>query len=67
MVGHLRGDGRMESADVFEDRLMAETRVADGMLDGLFAATISLEDRHEILAEAYRVQARKRAFRLDES
>jgi uncharacterized protein (DUF488 family) len=55
--GHLRGDGRVETTAALEDRLLAATG-----LGGLFA--LAEEDRHEALAEAYTVMARKKAFRL---
>jgi hypothetical protein len=33
-------------------------------LDGLFATTVTDEERRQYLAEAYRVQAQRKAFRL---
>jgi hypothetical protein len=36
-----------------EDRLLALTRVGEGFLDGLFADTITAEDRRELLTRAY--------------
>jgi hypothetical protein len=47
-----------------EDRLLQLTQVGSGILDGLFAATLSEVDRRQLLAEAYRLQARRKAFRL---
>jgi hypothetical protein len=61
---HLRGDGAAETMAQMEQRLLAETRVGAGMLDGLFAATLSAADRAAILADAYRKMARKKAYRL---
>ena len=61
---HLRGDGRVETTQEMESRLLAETKVGFGILDGLFAASISTDERREMLAEAYRAMARKKAFRL---
>jgi hypothetical protein len=61
---HLRGDGSMESTDELETRLLAETGVGSGILDGLFANTLSSDDRRELLDQAYRVQARKKAYRI---
>ncbi len=61
---HLRGSGALESTEQFERRLLAATGVGDGMLDGLFATALSAEERAECLREAYRVQARRKAFRL---
>jgi uncharacterized protein (DUF488 family) len=60
---HLRGDGSQETMDEMEKRLLGETRVGEGFLDGLFAAVISPEERKELLAKAYRLQARRKAFR----
>lgn len=60
---HLRGDGRRESTDEFEARLLAQTKVGAGMLDGLFAAEVTVAERRELVEEAYRAQARRKAFR----
>jgi uncharacterized protein (DUF488 family) len=54
---HLRGDGSQETNAAMEDRLLAATR-----LDGLFAWID--EERRAALEEAYRVMARKKAFRI---
>jgi uncharacterized protein (DUF488 family) len=61
---HIRGDGSLESQADFEARLIDVTGVGSGLLDGLFAASLSTEDHDQILADAYRAQARRRAFRL---
>lgn len=61
---HLRGDGTIESTAEFEDRLLTETGVGAGMLDGLFAPLVSGEDRRQLLAEAYRYRTRRKAFHL---
>jgi len=61
---HVRGNGSIETAAEFEDRLLAETKVGIGILDGLFAASVTEQDRQRLLAEAYRVQARRKGFRL---
>jgi hypothetical protein len=61
---HLRGDGSMETTEEFENRLLAETKIGAGLFDGLFAATLTEEDRGQLLAEAYRAQARRKGFRL---
>ncbi|HEV3204140.1 MAG TPA: DUF488 domain-containing protein [Gemmataceae bacterium] len=60
---HLRGDGSMETTEDLEKRLFAETKVGAGILDGLFASTISPEDRKRLLADAYRDMARRKGFR----
>lgn len=64
LPAHLRSDGRVESTADLEERLLRETGVGSGMLDGLFAAMIGSEERAELLADAYRWQARRKAFRL---
>jgi uncharacterized protein (DUF488 family) len=61
---HLRADGSVETTEELEKRLLTETKVGIGILDGLFAETVTEEDRQRLLAEAYRVQARRKAFRL---
>jgi hypothetical protein len=61
---HLRGDGSRETTEEFERRLLAETGIGAGIVDGLFAATLSAAEHRELLAEAYRTQARRKAFRL---
>ena len=60
---HLRGDGSRETMAQMEERLLAETRVGEGFLDGLFADVITPEDRRELLARAYRLQSQRKAFR----
>jgi hypothetical protein len=60
---HLRGDGTLESTQELEARLLADTKVGSGILDGLFAATLTINDRRELVAEAYRAQGRRRAYR----
>jgi hypothetical protein len=63
---HLRGDGSAESTAEFEARLLSETKVGAGMLDGLFAETLPASERQQLLADAYRTQAQKKAFRVRE-
>src|SRR5262249_15686475 len=48
---HLHRDGTVESTRELEDRLLALTRVGDGLLDGLFAAQVTEDERRELLAE----------------
>jgi uncharacterized protein (DUF488 family) len=60
---HLRGDGTAESTEEMEQRLIDETGIGAGILDGLFASLISAEERAERIADAYREMAKKRAFR----
>jgi uncharacterized protein (DUF488 family) len=64
LPAHVRGDGTIESTAEFEARLLRETGVGAGMVDGLFAPMISGAEHAELLAEAYRSQARRKAFRL---
>jgi hypothetical protein len=61
---HLRGDGSLETTPALEKRLLAETKVDDGAMDGLFAAALTADDRREMLAEAYRIMGRRKAYRL---
>jgi len=61
-LGHLRKDGRVETTPEMEARLLAETAVGEGMIGGLFAGQLSEEERQEMLAEAYRRMARRKAF-----
>jgi uncharacterized protein (DUF488 family) len=60
---HLRRDGTVETTPEMEERLLADTQVGAGILDGLFAAQVTPEERQRLLAEAYRVMARRKAFR----
>ena len=61
---HIRGDDAIESMEEMEARLLVETKVGVGIVDGLFAATLSSEEQKQMLVEAYRRQARRKAFRL---
>jgi uncharacterized protein (DUF488 family) len=61
---HLRGDGRIETTGQMEQRLMEETGVGVGILDGLFAAGLTEADKRELTAEAYRKMAKRKAFRM---
>lgn len=61
--GHLRKDSSIETNEAMENRLLRETRVGAGLLDGLFAAVLTEEDRQALLAEAYRRMARRKAYR----
>ena len=65
---HLRRNGTIETTAEMEDRLLTETGVGKGMIDGLFAAQVTKDERLQLLAEAYRVMARRKAYRqkLDE-
>ena len=61
--GHLRRDGSVETTGEMEQRLLAETGVGAGILDGLFAGQVTPEMRAELVAEAYRRQARRKGYR----
>jgi uncharacterized protein (DUF488 family) len=63
-ASHIRSDGSLESQEQFETRLIEVTRVGVDVVDGLFAASLSAEDHSQILADAYRIQSRRKAFRL---
>jgi uncharacterized protein (DUF488 family) len=63
---HLRKDGSLETNAEMERRLLHETGVGAGLLDGLFAALLTDEDRRSLLAEAYRQMARRKAYRRHE-
>lgn len=60
---HLRKDGSLETHEQTERRLLRETGVGAGLVDGLFAATLTEEDRRALLSEAYRRRARRKAYR----
>jgi uncharacterized protein (DUF488 family) len=61
-AGHLRKRGEVESTAELEQRLLKETGVGEGLLGGLFP--VSEEEYRELLAEAYRVMNRRKAFRV---
>ena len=61
-VGHLRGNGTVESTEVMEQRLL-EGKADAVLLEGLFAPLLTEEDRRQTLAEAYRRMARRKAYR----
>lgn len=63
--GHLRRDGSLDTHDEMENRLLRETKVGAGILDGLFAAQLSAEEHRELVAEAYRRMARRKAYQVD--
>jgi hypothetical protein len=61
---HIRRDGTVETPADFEERLLLETRVGEGVVDGLFGSLLTESDRQGLLQEALCRQARKKAFRL---
>jgi hypothetical protein len=60
---HLRGDGGSDSTAEIEERLLAWAGL-DGIVGGLFGTTLRDEERREALADAYRRQAKRKAFQL---
>jgi hypothetical protein len=61
---HLRKDGTVETMPEFEDRLLRQTKLIGRLTQrDLFAPVPS---RAEVLAEAYRIMAAKKAYRLEE-
>lgn len=64
---HLRKDGSLETTEEMERRLLRDTGVGTGLLDGLFATTLTDEDRRSLLADAYRRMAQRKAYRLQGS
>jgi hypothetical protein len=61
---HLHKDGWLETTAEMEERLLGDTGVGDGLLDGLFAGQLDEAERRGILAEAYRRRNRQVAFRI---
>jgi hypothetical protein len=61
---HLHRDGSVESTAEMERRLLVVTGIGQGEIDGLFATQLSDDERQDLLAEAYREMARRKAFRL---
>src|SRR5205807_4582797 len=49
--GHLRRDGRIETTAEMEQRLLALTKVGEGLIDGLFAGQLDAEDQRQLLGE----------------
>lgn len=63
---HLRKDGSMETTEAMERRLLRETRTAAQLESPLFGPLLTDEERRDVLAEAYRLMGRRKAFRLEE-
>jgi hypothetical protein len=64
MPYHLRKDGSVESNEQMERRLLRETGVGAGLVDGLFAAEMTEDERRSLVTEAYRRMARRKAYQL---
>jgi len=60
---HLRRDGSVETTAEMEDRLLRETKLDRRLVRDLFTPA---PDRTALLAEAYRLWAGKKAYRLEE-
>jgi uncharacterized protein (DUF488 family) len=60
---HLRKDGSLETTPAMEQRLLKEMKLEDRLQADLFHTPDEAEVR-EIIAEAYRLMARKKAFQL---
>lgn len=63
---HLRRDGTVETTAELERRLLQETGVGEGLVEGLFAPILTEAERRALLAEAYRIMNRKKAYRIEE-
>src|SRR5262249_8597848 len=59
---HLSKDGTVETTAELEERLLRETKLTDRLEATLFEAA---PPRAEVLAEAYRAMARKKAVRVE--
>jgi uncharacterized protein (DUF488 family) len=62
---HIRGDGTLEDSEQMERRLLECTGLG-GEGNGLFAATLSQEERGALLREAYRRRALQKAYQADQ-
>jgi hypothetical protein len=62
-VVHIRKDGSMESVDELDSRLRELTGIGAGIVDGLFAATLTQAEIAALRAEAYRARGRKIGYR----
>jgi uncharacterized protein (DUF488 family) len=60
---HLRKDGSLETTPAMERRLLKETKLEERLQADLFHTPGEVEIR-EIMTEAYRLMARKKAFQL---
>jgi uncharacterized protein (DUF488 family) len=61
---HLRKDGCVETTPEMEARLLKETKQARHLEGSLFPLTA--EEVRQVYAEAYRLMAKKKAFRLEQ-
>jgi Domain of unknown function DUF488 len=63
-LSHVRGDGTRETTKQLESRLFDITGIGGGMATGLFAASMPADERAALLTDAYKEQAKRKAFRL---
>ena len=63
---HLRKDGSVETTEAMERRLLRETGLAVQVENPLFGPLLTDDERREVLAEAYRLMGRRKAFRMEE-
>ena len=61
---HLRKDGSLESTPAMEMRLLKETKLEERLEPNLFHPAPDAAEIREIMAEAYRLMAKKKAFQL---
>jgi hypothetical protein len=61
---HLHKDHSVETTPEMEARLLAETGVGAGLIDGLFAPLLSEDERRTLLCEAYRRRAARKAYQV---
>jgi uncharacterized protein (DUF488 family) len=61
---HLRKDGSQETTPAMELRLLKETKLEDRLEADLFHPAPDAAEVLEIMAEAYRLMARKKAFQV---
>lgn len=64
---HLRKDGSLETNAEMERRLLRDTGIGAGLVEGLFAATLTEDERRSLVAEAYRHRARRKAYQMPSS
>jgi uncharacterized protein (DUF488 family) len=61
---HLRRDGSLEATPAMERRLLKETKLEERLEADLFTPAPSESEVRAVMAEAYRLMARKKAFQL---